>query len=238
MKRPNQEDYYVRAEADAYFRRNLPAMVQKNLARKQGQQAVAGTLRLIELARRANLKPQATLDIGGSNGYFVAAFQKTFNCKAILVEPSREAVAYARKTYKRVKAIQGVASKLPLADDSVDVVILKGVFCWIGREALLKAVAEIDRVLVDGGHLLISDFHTDAPRKVVNHHAADANIYCFKTDHAKIFLDSGLYSVIASEVYIDENDSLQGGDWYDFRHQNTILRKSYLDYYRMRSQTV
>lgn len=232
--RPHQEDYYLQVEADAYFKRNLPAMAQKGPETSGSRQALSGGLRLIELTQRASIKPRSMVDIGGSNGYFTSAFQKTFGCKATLIEPSKKAIAYASKNYPNIKSIRGVASKLPLADNSVDVVVIKGVLCWIGRESILKAVAEIDRVLTDGGHLLISDFHPDSPRKTLNRHAADADIYCFKTDHSKIFLDSGLYSVIASEVFIDENDYLKGGDIYDFRHQNVVLRKSYLNYYQTR----
>lgn len=234
--RPHQEDYYLQVEADAYFKRNLPAMAQKGPETSGSRQALSGSLRLIELTQRANIKPKSMVDIGGSNGYFTSAFQKSFGCKATLIEPSSKAIDYATKHYPNIKAIRGVASSIPLADNSADAVVVKGVFCWIGREALLKAIAEIDRILVDGGYLLISDFHPDTPRKRVNRHAADADIYCFKTDHSRIFLDSGLYSVVASEVFIDENDFLPGGDIYDFRHQNLILHKSYLNYYQTQGE--
>jgi len=230
--RPKQEDYYFKIESDAYFRRNLPAMEQKGPETSGTRQVLSGNLRLIELAERANIKPKLMVDIGGSNGYFASAFQKNFGCKAILIEPSKKAVAFASKNYPNIKSIRGLASKLPLPDNSVDVVVLKGVLCWIGRESLLKAVAEIDRVLVEGGHLLISDFHPDFQRKTINSHVSDGSIFCFKTDHSRIFTDSGLYSAIASEVFIDENDVLPGGDIFDFRHKNTVLRKSFLDYYR------
>lgn len=234
MKRPAQESYYLRSEADAYFKRNRAVMAGEKTEGLSAAQVAAGRLRLIDMARRAGLKPRKAAEVGGSSGYFTAAFQEAFSCEATLVEPSAAAVSYARRKFPNIRAIRGVASDLPFDDDSLDTVIAKGVFCWIGRESLLKAVAEIDRVLQEGGHLLFSDFYPDAPRKTPNRHVPGGQVYCFKTDHSQIFLDSGLYTVVASEIYVDENDSLPGGDLYDVRHQNVILRKSYLNHYRSR----
>jgi SAM-dependent methyltransferase len=60
------------------------------------------------------------------------------------------------------RAVRGDATRLPLGDGSVDVVLAECVLCLTGLEA---ALAEADRVLAAGGRLAVSDVvvSEDAP---------------------------------------------------------------------------
>jgi SAM-dependent methyltransferase len=85
-----------------------------------------------------------------------------------------------------------VAYAIPL-QELFDLIILNFVFNWIDRTNLLRSVAEIDRLLVDGGFLIIGDFFPSNLTKVRYHHLDDEKVYTYKQNYAGIFTASGLY---------------------------------------------
>lgn len=89
---------------------------------------------------------------------------------------------------------QGTADVLDFEDNFFDIVFISFVFHWVGRSKLLKAVSEIDRVLKDGGTLVISDFFPDIPHRRTYHHNTELGVYTYKQDYSKIFTASNLYT--------------------------------------------
>jgi SAM-dependent methyltransferase len=90
---------------------------------------------------------------------------------------------------------EGSMASLPI-DERFDLVIVNFVFHWVDRSSLLQSIAEVDRVVADGGWLLIGDFLPAIPAKVPYHHLPDEPMYTYKQDYSEIFRASGGYRVV------------------------------------------
>ncbi len=218
-----QEKYYFSKEADDWFDRNSPVInagedEQRTIRLEKKRERIAAAI------RQCGIAPRRMLEIGGSNGYDLAALQQEFGCEAFVVEPSRRAVEDGAKRFPNINIRQGVASDLKcFADGEFDFVLIKGVFCWIGREELLQSVAEMDRVLADQGHLMLIDYYVETPLMNRNVHVREQEIYCFKMDHAAIFLAGKTYRTVYNEIYPDPHDEYRGEN----RVVRSILKKDY-----------
>ncbi len=180
--RPSQEDIFQTSEADNWFRRNREAL-------SRFDPSLDLPLRLIDMYE---LRPQSVLEIGAANGYRVAAIARKYGARATAVEPSAEAIADGAARYPEVAFIQATSSQVPLSD-TFDLVVVNFVFHWIDRALLLRSVAEVDRLLADGGFLIIGDFLPSNRLQVQYHHLPGEQVYTYKQDYAAVFRASGLY---------------------------------------------
>jgi SAM-dependent methyltransferase len=181
----DQDELFVRGEGDSWFHRNsayLNAPVRVTDDR---------VMKVVELAR---LQPRRAVEIGASNGYRLDALAKRYGCSGLALEPSALAVVQGRRTFPGVRFVRAVASELPIATGvTFDLVIVYFVLHWVGRSRLLQAVAEIDRLVQAGGHLVIGDFHPPAPERVPYHHRPGENIWTYKQDYAALFHATAFY---------------------------------------------
>ena len=94
------------------------------------------------------------LDLGCGTGRFTAELGQHFNCEVIGVEPSAAMLNIARsQPAAGVEWKQGVAEKLPLENESVDLVFMSQVFHHLEKPEL--AFQEIHRVLAESGYLAV-----------------------------------------------------------------------------------
>ena len=182
----NQHDVFVNSEGDRWFDRNRRALEAADLG---------GDLPL-RLLETYGVRPRSVVEIGASNGFRVEEIRRRYGSRAVAVEPSALAVEDGRTKYPEVEFVQADASHIPI-DDSFDLVIVHFVFHWIDRNYLFQTFAEVDRLLSDGGLLVIGDFLPSGPRKVPYHHLPEQAVFTFKQDYALPFLASGLYSLVA-----------------------------------------
>ncbi|NJN96692.1 MAG: class I SAM-dependent methyltransferase [Anaerolineales bacterium] len=185
----NQDDIFFHSEGNRWFLRNRSALIAE-------QRLVHDpVLKILELA---DLKPENVLEIGASNGYRLHELQTRLNCRATAIEPSQEAIEDGQARYPEITFLQGIASALPINDnEQFDLVIVNFVFHWIDRATLLRSVAETDRVLKDGGHLIIGDFYPAYPERVTYHHLPESNVWTYKQNYTEIFLATHLYDLMA-----------------------------------------
>jgi SAM-dependent methyltransferase len=181
-----QDDCFRAFEGDRWFERNRTAL-------EAFDRSTDLSLKLIELY---GLVPNCVLEIGAANGFRLATIQQRTGAEAIAVEPSAQAVHNGRRTFPRVNFVRGIAGAVPLRK-RFDLVIVNFVLHWIDRQSLLGAVAEIDRLVRDGGYLLIGDFCPANQLQVRYHHLTDREVYTYKQDYAATFLASGLYHPVA-----------------------------------------
>jgi len=181
-----QDNVFLDSEGDRWFARNRGAL----------QAFDAGADLPLRLLSLYVLRPECALEIGAANGFRLAEVQRRTGARAVAVEPSEQAIDDGRKAFPSIQFIRGTAHSIPLKE-VFDLVIVNFVFHWIDRSNLLRSVAETDRLVRDGGWLMIGDFYPANRRRVRYHHLTDKQIFTFKQNYAETFLASGLYHSVA-----------------------------------------
>ncbi len=102
------------------------------------------------------------LDIGCGKGSTAAYFAKTYGCRVVGIDLSREMVHRCRdraekeKLGDRARFLVADGRKLPFPDSKFDFVISE---CYLSLNSKMElAAAEIGRVLKSGGKLAVADF--------------------------------------------------------------------------------
>ena len=181
-----QDNVFTRSEGDRWFERNRKAL--------NGFDAAADLpLKVLDLYE---LHPDRVLEIGAANGFRLAAIHARTGAAVVAVEPSAEAILNGKASFPCVTFVRGTATSVPLRE-SYGLVIVNFVFHWIDRASLLRAVAEVDRLVQDDGYLLIGDFQPSNQLKVHYHHLIDEQLFTYKQNYAATFLASGLYHPVA-----------------------------------------
>lgn len=184
-KTTSQESIFLGGEADDWFNRN---------AQKLSQPVSKDDIPL-RLIREARLRPKRVLEVGASNGRRLAALRERIKCDCVAVEPAKAALRDGRRRFPGVRFLHGTADHLPaeVLRRPFDLVIVHAVFHWVSRERLMTALAQVDRVVAPGGHLLIGDFYPKTPEKIAYHHLPGSDVWTYKLDYPAVFLATGLY---------------------------------------------
>ena len=177
-----QDKLFSEFEGDRWFERNRRTLDSFDASADL-------PLKLIGLYE---ITPARVLEIGAANGFRLAAIHERSGAEAVALEPSAQSVLNGKASFPFVTFIRGTASAVPLRG-SFDLVIVNFVFHWIDRQSLLRAVAEVDRLVSDGGYLLIGDFHPANQLRVPYHHLKTQEVFTYKQNYAETFLASGLY---------------------------------------------
>jgi SAM-dependent methyltransferase len=220
----NQDQVFAASEGDKWFFRN-----QHTLERFDPD-----TDFLLKLMDLYQLRPRRTLEVGSANGFRLAAIAERHGSKVIGVDPSSEAILHGKASFPTVEFVVGTAASIPL-QECFDLIIVNSVFHWIDRTNLLRSIAEIDRLLINGGCLLLGDFLPSNLVKVRYHHLTDREIYTYKQSYAATFLASGLYHPLALLTWDHASRSLAADASEDDRFGAWLLRKSLNDLYVERS---
>lgn len=186
MTTQRQDDIFRASEGDAWFQRNRSALAVRDMENDF-------PLRLLALY---NIKPQKALEIGAANGYRLSALREKFGADVTGVEASAEAVADGAQRFPGVRMLHGVATDVPLRE-TFDLIVVNFVLHWIDRANLLHVMNEIDRLLDDGGYLLIGDFLPDMPKRVPYHHLPGQEVYTYKQDYPAAFAATNMYRIVA-----------------------------------------
>lgn len=181
-----QTRVFIEGEGDRWFERNRHALLQADWT-------IDAPLRLLDAHA---LQPAHVLEVGAANGYRLAALRARFGCEACGIDASAAAVADGMARFPGVHLQTAPSHSIPFADSAFDLVIANFVLHWVDRALLLRTLAEIDRVLVDGGHLLIGDFLPDEPTRRPYHHLPGRDVYTYKQDYAAAFLATHCYESV------------------------------------------
>jgi len=197
--RVRQADVFLEEEAENWFARN-----QHQLPVEEDP--------IINAIEAARIKPGVTLEVGCSNGWRVKLMQKKWGCKAYGIDPMFKTTLWDCR--------KGTADDLQMFDDVMfDMVIYGWCLYLCDREDLFIIASEGDRVLKDGGFLVVYDFHPAKPyKKKYKHHEG---LFSYKMDYPQLWLSNPTYSLYHRAMY----------DAGDDRTCVTILRKSISDGY-------
>jgi ubiquinone/menaquinone biosynthesis C-methylase UbiE len=216
----SQDRIFLQSEGDQWFLRNRGALSQ--------DARMDPVLSLLELY---GLKPNSVLEVGAANGWRLAAIHQRYGAKCVGIEPSEKAIEDGTKRFPEITLKRGLAHEIPL-QDAFHLVIVNYVFHWISRQTLFQSVAEFDRMIADGGYLVIGDFAPTYPMKRRYHHLPNEDVWTYKADYAAIFSAAGTYELISRMTYNHDTHALSPDVPGDTRGAVNLLRKSLSDFYR------
>ena len=214
MNVKNQKDAFLQYEADNWFFRNKEVhySAEKDV--------------VINVLKEYNAKPENVLEIGCSYGYRLNAISTYFNTAHVTgLEPSAEAIKRGNLNYPQVNFVKGTADQLPFETASFDLIIIGFVLYVVDRNILLKVISESDRVLRDGGILMIIDFFSEKPVRNPYQHIKDIEAYAFKQNYDEIFTASKIYHLLDKRSMSHSGKGYDlTADYYD-KYALTTLRK-------------
>lgn len=215
-----QRDIFLEKEGDRYFERNHAVHDRADVVRET----------LIERIghRLASRTTSRVLEIGCSSGGNLAALAQQRSIEGYGIDPSREAVEAGSKRFPGIDLRIGTADNLPFADSSLDLVWFGFCLYLVDRALLQRVVAEADRVLRDGGLLVVYDFDPDvATSREYCHHAG---MRSFKMDYSRLFLANPAYMLVEKLGFT--HDDLAWSDDPQERVGLWLLRKNVETAYR------
>lgn len=216
-----QKDAFLDYEGDGYFHRN------ENVAYSPEDDVV------LHILKEYSHRPENVLEIGCSTGYRLDAINQEFGARVSGIEPSTEAITKGQSLYPNVNFLRGTADEMQhYPSGSFDLVIIGFVLYVIDRDILFKVIAETDRVLADGGILMIIDFFSEKPTRNPYQHIKDIQAYAFKQNYEEIFLASKLYQLMDKRSMSHTTKSADmSGDYYN-KFTFSTLRKDLAAGYR------
>lgn len=136
-----QREIWAKGVGDDWFERNKAALGNRDLA----SSALMST----------PLKPKDILEVGAANGWRLKKLKDHYGCNVRGIDVSEDAI---KEAVEGVQVDHGYAHDLPYDDASFDIVIFGFCLCFISPEDWLGLVSESNRVLRDGGVVVLYDF--------------------------------------------------------------------------------
>jgi SAM-dependent methyltransferase len=218
-----QDEIFLLGEGNRWLARNEFVLNDKQ------RLALDPVIRVLDLIAMA---PTDVLEIGASNGYRLQEIHSRYDCRVTAVEPSDEAIKNGQAKYPTVRFLRGTAGQLPLTEEGeFDLVIVNFVFHWVDRTRLLRSAAEIDRILKDGGYLLIGDFLPARPQRIAYHHLPGEDLWTYKQNYSEIFLASNLYQIVGAFPFDHSTQEMRSDIASSDRTQVILLRKHLRELY-------
>ena len=141
------------------------------------------------------------------------------------IDPSRKSIELGNKNYQNINLSVGTADNLEYDEALFDVVICGFFLYLIDRNLIFKIVSEIDRVIKEGGYLIIVDFEVPFPSS--NDYVHFEGIKSYKNNYSKFFTGGGHYTLIGKKHYSHQNVDLFERN-IDERVSTSILYKEFL----------
>jgi len=213
----NQKQAFLQYEANKWFERNFKAIKSYD----------SNNDKIISLLKSYRIQPRNVLEVGCSGGYRLNGIKQSFKDVQVYgIEPSDEAIKYGKQYYPDVNFLHGTVDNMSqLGDASFDVVIVGFVFYVVDRKLFLRSLAEIDRVLKDGGFLIIVDFFAESAIKRNYKHINEFSAYSFKQLYDEAFTATQLYHLISRSCYNHETLALEAIEDFQNMYSISLLRK-------------
>lgn len=175
-----QADIFMGGEGAAWLKRNINKL-------SDGADPVCHAL------VNYKIRPERVVEIGCANGWRLEILKER-GWSVAGVEPGLP-VEYDGYI------LRGTADDIPFKTLTFDLVIYGWCLYLCDPEDYFKIVAEGDRVLDDGGHILIYDFYTQHPHK--NKYKHKEGLFSYKMDFSKLWLGHPAYCVVGRTIMGD-----------------------------------
>jgi ubiquinone/menaquinone biosynthesis C-methylase UbiE len=156
---------------------------------------------VVSALKDAAIVPKTILEIGCGAGHRLALLRREFGAECYGIEPSPVALDYARERYPDLVVEQGTADSLPHSAEQFDVVIFG--FCLYLCDVAdhFRIAWQADRVLADGGYMVINDFLPPSPFS--NDFAHVSGMLSHKMEWSRMFSWNPGYRLI-SRKYLED----------------------------------
>ncbi len=201
-KHSSQKEVFSVTEGDQWYHRNRTSLDKPENKIKDDQ-----VLRCLESLQ---LEPAAVLEIGCSNGWRLDEIRKRYTARCHGLEPSSQAISEGRRLFPDIQLDKGTADLLPYENNIFDTVIIGFCLYLCDRNDLFKIAAEVDRVLSDGGYIIILDFHPPFPYR--NRYVHHDGLYSYKMRHADMFAWNPVYTVVWEQVFSHSRNTIDNAD--------------------------
>ena len=175
-----QSEIMMESEGDAWFSRN-----RHKLGARDPVSEVIDELALV---------PTSVLEVGAADGWRLAKLRDRYGCKVLGIDPSMAACNAAAT--RGVPMYQMTANGLPVDDKSIDMLIYGFCLYLTDPADWLRIAAEGDRVLKDGGHLIVHDFSEAFPVHARQYEHRDG-VLSYHHDFSRLWLGHPLYHIIS-----------------------------------------
>lgn len=178
----SQTDIVKDSEANLWWRRNKDKLPPEHDP-------------VLQLIEDNELRPDTVLEIGCANGWRLNELHKRYGSTAVGVDVSLEALADGQKRFPHIRTYYAEAGSLRVVEPyQFDMVIYGFCLYLADRADLFRIVAEGDKVLKDGGHLIIYDFFRTPghPQTVLYHH--DERLRTYKMHYPWLWESNPTYT--------------------------------------------
>lgn len=172
----------MRSEANAWHERNN-AKVMANLDADR----VIGALAVYDI------KPKTVFEVGCGTGARLARMKETMGCEAWGCDVSTQAIASGIASYNIKIGWREAKNLRTIPTGGFDMVIYGFCLYATDPEELFLVAREGDRILKDGGHMVVYDFLPDYPH--ARNYAHLPAIKTHKMDYSKLWLWHPAYSL-------------------------------------------
>jgi SAM-dependent methyltransferase len=194
-ERPSQIEFF-HDESWSFFRRNY---LGKNLRDRGINPYLEPILRTHPIA----VEGGTILEVGcGAANNLYRLFHDMGAARGVGTEPSADVVRELQATFPELEFAVSDTRSLPFGTREFDLVLVRGVLCWVDRDYLLQALGEIIRVCKK--FLVISDFAPTRNLSAIYHHAPDFRTY--KMSYVSLIEAGGLMSCRASLSFDAHDD--------------------------------
>jgi ubiquinone/menaquinone biosynthesis C-methylase UbiE len=219
----DQRQTFLAGEANAYHQRNHETTRELSHGRRQ----------LIGWCEPLADRITDVLEIGSGSGDQLKFLCDAIGAKGYGVDPSEQATNEWKNrsdVATNISLSVGTSDSLDFPDDSFDLVVLGFFLYLVDRNLLFKTIAEVDRVLKNGGFVAIQDF--DSSKPYYNQYLHNDGIKSYKNDYTGIFTASHHYHLV-HKMNLSPTDASFNTDA-DKRIAISLLYKQELDIYEMR----
>jgi ubiquinone/menaquinone biosynthesis C-methylase UbiE len=211
----------MQSEADAWHERNVGKIVESDTLETLASDPVL--LALCE-AKHIPIGGMHVFEIGCGNGYRLAAIRDHWFLECYGCDLSKAAIEDGVRRYgtenlhigwREAKNLKGIPT------EGFDMVIYG--FCLYACDPadLFQIAREGDRILKDGGYLVIYDFLPDHPHS--RNYKYDRALRTYKHDYSKLWLAHPSYTIAHQRVFAHEDGEEIN---HDTRVAVTILKKN------------
>ena len=213
----DQKNAFLNYEADEWFFRNKKIIDNYDSSKDE----------VISLISQYSIKADSILELGSSSGYRLQALKGIYpNSNVTGLEPSKRAIEFGLKNYPRVNFVHGTADDLTcFRDNSFDFINIGFIFYVIDRNLLLKVISEIDRVLKNGGEIILIDFFSEIPLKNIYQHISEIQAFSYKQNYEEIFTATKLYYLIDKSCYSHIERLKDSSSDYFNKYSISLLKK-------------